>query len=555
MAASALDRLGTTAVAFGLAAVIGIGLWLWSYQPGPEPPGPPVERSAAPLPTPPPPPPAPEPRPELPPAPARISGRVLADVDGEDRPVPDAHLTAVYQRPQTLALSITATISASGDFTVELPAGTFTLIAESDSYAHSAESPVIWVRPGDRRLGVVLVFEAPPQPEAKGDAAPAETVSVRGRVVDRSGVPVPGATLTYGPTADGDPAALPDAGGPILTEQATVLKFGLFEVQVPAAAAQVPFRAHHPRYGTSSTVYVRPEEGNEIVLTLQDGGFITGVVLGPSRIESAVVTLESGTSKDGRQVDPREFLAVPVALTDGRGPFEFGPLEPGRYDLFADSDGYGNGTARRVEVLASVTTEGVVIELEAGVTLRGRVVDAVTNEPIEGAKVVLGDAFRRDRALRARGDLTAADGTWTLPGIEQGPRSLYAKKPGYIQLILAGVDPAVQGEWLELHLQPLIDPKAKKSEFYGVGAVIEEKDGGIRIRELTDDSSAADAGMQVGDRLLTIDGEGVDGIGLRGVVDRLRGQPDSEVRVQVERPGQAAPVTITIPRQRVVFDR
>src|SRR5579862_688595 len=88
------------------------------------------------------------------------------------------------------------------------------------------------------------------------------------------------------------------------------------------------------------------------------------------------------------------------------------------------------------------------------------------------------------------------------------------------------------------------DPKTfaemqvKTSGSYGgVGLVISAEEGSIKVVSPIDDTPASHAGIKAGDRILAIDGKGLQGLNLDKVQDLLRGPSGSKVNLTLLRPG------------------
>ena len=88
--------------------------------------------------------------------------------------------------------------------------------------------------------------------------------------------------------------------------------------------------------------------------------------------------------------------------------------------------------------------------------------------------------------------------------------------------------------------------------FVGVGAVLDQQDGAVRIVRVLRDSPAERAGLQVGDQIITVDGASVADLTLDEVVSKVRGiegttvtlelrSPDGDVSDPHDHPGEARP--------------
>jgi hypothetical protein len=90
-------------------------------------------------------------------------------------------------------------------------------------------------------------------------------------------------------------------------------------------------------------------------------------------------------------------------------------------------------------------------------------------------------------------------------------------------------------------------------EFVGLGIRIALKDATVVVVEPIEGSPAAAAGVRAGDRLLAVDGHGTEGLTLEEVARLLHGPVHGPVVVAVRHAGEAAPVALTICRERIVL--
>jgi carboxyl-terminal processing protease len=88
-------------------------------------------------------------------------------------------------------------------------------------------------------------------------------------------------------------------------------------------------------------------------------------------------------------------------------------------------------------------------------------------------------------------------------------------------------------------------------ELGGIGAVLWLTHDGIVLAALTPGDPAKSAGLEVGDHVLSIDGETTEGMSVADAVQRLRGEPGTSVGVSVERPGTKQTLDVVIVRATV----
>jgi carboxyl-terminal processing protease len=110
--------------------------------------------------------------------------------------------------------------------------------------------------------------------------------------------------------------------------------------------------------------------------------------------------------------------------------------------------------------------------------------------------------------------------------------------------MLTGLDP--HSDYLsESEYQDLLDES--EGEFAGIGAEITRDDSHPKVISPIDNTPAARAGLKPGDIILKIDDKLTDGMSLKDVVDRLRGDPGTSVVIEILRADQK-PFTVTLTR-------
>ena len=89
---------------------------------------------------------------------------------------------------------------------------------------------------------------------------------------------------------------------------------------------------------------------------------------------------------------------------------------------------------------------------------------------------------------------------------------------------------------------------AYEGHYAGVGMLIEAQQGAAVVRRVFPNTPAERHGVQVGDRVLAVDGEIVDGWALDMVANALKGEAGSEVEVTFGRKGVTRPIVAEITR-------
>lgn len=92
-----------------------------------------------------------------------------------------------------------------------------------------------------------------------------------------------------------------------------------------------------------------------------------------------------------------------------------------------------------------------------------------------------------------------------------------------------------------------------EGHFGGIGIELGLQDGYFTVISPIDDTPAAQAGMEAGDRITKLDGEWVKGMLLSDLIDSLRGKPGTTVSLGIERQGQETPIIFDLTRADIEF--
>jgi len=91
-------------------------------------------------------------------------------------------------------------------------------------------------------------------------------------------------------------------------------------------------------------------------------------------------------------------------------------------------------------------------------------------------------------------------------------------------------------------------------EYGGIGSIISQRKGKIIVSEPYEGMPAALAGLQAGDEILEIDGESITGKTTSQASEKLKGLPNTVVKLKIQRPGEKKPQTISITRKRIQLE-
>lgn len=114
--------------------------------------------------------------------------------------------------------------------------------------------------------------------------------------------------------------------------------------------------------------------------------------------------------------------------------------------------------------------------------------------------------------------------------------------------MLGGLDPhsAYMGE------EDFKDLQANTSgKFGGLGIEVAIEDGFIKVVSPIDGTPAQQAGIQSGDLIIKLDEDTVKGLGLNEAIEKMRGEPGSEITITILREGQDKPMVFKLNRAEI----
>jgi carboxyl-terminal processing protease len=85
----------------------------------------------------------------------------------------------------------------------------------------------------------------------------------------------------------------------------------------------------------------------------------------------------------------------------------------------------------------------------------------------------------------------------------------------------------------------------------GIGALIQKEGKHAIISQPYKDFPADKAGLKTADKILKIDDQSIEGWSLQKISDHLKGVPDTDVKLLINRPGKKDPLEKTVTRQKV----
>ncbi len=323
----------------------------------------------------------------------------------------------------------TTRTDAEGQFRLAgVPIGLITTVVDKPGYSSRIQGPTPSGRSGERSVGTLTL--------APGRIA-------RGRVVDVNQKPVKGAQVEVGAACQLGPVAIGVAAKPTDAD-------GRFEVRGLPESGSYLAAARATR--SDPWKIVGPIDDEEIVIVLEPRVpfvvFVRDVNEVP--IEKAEILLREESPLSELPLAGLHNFGPPpeVAQAAAPGEYHFDRLAAGKYELLVRAPGFAPATEE-----IRVTEDGAgrdVITLFGGIQVPLQVVDALTQEPVEGA-IVQAYGRRRDNVFdRGRTDAEGRATLGPISFVEGVENRIWVEHPAY-----AGRDVEIGGPGEEIQI-PLV---------------------------------------------------------------------------------------------------
>jgi Carboxypeptidase regulatory-like domain/PDZ domain len=288
-----------------------------------------------------------------------------------------------------------------------------------------------------------------------------------------------------------------------------------------------------------------------VQVRLRQPGRISGIVVdGEGQPVKAASIVASPRQPEFNNDPLAEIKSAPTRAETRAGAFELRELKPAVWDIVAQTPEGQHGLARGVVVDEGSEITGLRIELEPGVTLSGQLLNAETGKPIAGVVISSGTG-----ALTGTGqsdkNVSDAQGRYRVANATRGMKvSIYFQPPVALSLLFDDLEAWVPADAKDMDLGAFHLTPGKPEDFLAVGPRtglrIRHEGGSPVVTGIFEESPAAKSGVQVRDRVLSIDGKSIANLGKASIEKMMTGEEGKSATVRVQT-GNDAPRDVVIP--------
>ena len=461
-----------------------------------------------------------------------LHGRV---VDEDDHPVAGARINARHGDltgfdPSTAPGTFS---DAKGKFELQV-AGIVLLVAEHPDYLGGSA----WADPKKTESAPVTVTLMSRAEGATGGR-------ITGTVVDPDNGPVEAALVTAKPSVH---HGRHDAGRGV--EAALTDRAGAFVIPVVSAGSTTySVVASAKGYGEARAKAVSPD-GPALTLKLEAGLRLVGQVVG-GKGARPVPAFSLFLSRSGLGHSTRT-----LSFLDGEGRYEVPGLTAGKVHVRVAAFGFASSDDVEVTIPAKGGPVVHDVTLERGSRVHGVVGDGVTHRPVTGARVTVEGEFANDESVVSVQSVATTNdrGEFALEGVAKGLRTISVAATGFHTRLISGLQAEADGDIgpLTIELTPTPAGEDSKTELTGIGAGLAATKGGFEVVNVLDGGGAERVGIVRGDIIVAIDGTPAKTLELSTLVEQIRGEEGSVVRLTVQR-ADGSQVELAVVRRRVLF--
>ena len=247
-----------------------------------------------------------------------------------------------------------------------------------------------------------------------------------------------------------------------------------------------------------------------------------------------------------------------ATVFDAEGRYEIAGLAPGDFDVIATARNFAPSEERSITITDPAPEDPVEADFQLGHggRITGTVIDSVTRQPLEHARVsveaALGGASASAVQLLAS-TTTDSEGRFELRGLSTGPRSIFVAAFDHHRRLISGLAVDEGGDIgpLIIDLRRVAEGEEPTLELTGIGAVLSIQGDALVIGRVIEGGGAAEAGLVSGDGILEVDGVSVVDLGFGGSIEHIRGPENTSVRLTVRRAVTNQIEVIVVPRRRI----
>ncbi|HRU53689.1 MAG TPA: carboxypeptidase regulatory-like domain-containing protein, partial [Candidatus Sumerlaeia bacterium] len=220
---------------------------------------------------------------------------------------------------------------------------------------------------------------------------------------------------------------------------------GAFRIDGLPAGGYMLTAEKRPHPQIMKTNVIAPNENLELIM--ESGGTIRGIVLDkktkkPIADYKIIAEYASAGLMPGMGMNIERQNNRSQDVRNDTGTFEITGLKSGKYNLKVRAASYASGQKSGIKVESNKTVEGIVIDMDVGIAIKGRVVRALDKSPVSGASVrVAGgepNMFGMDMDIfdfrpKDSASLSDEQGQFTLENLTGGLKNIEAKKEGFLK--------------------------------------------------------------------------------------------------------------------------
>jgi len=290
-----------------------------------------------------------------------------------------------------------------------------------------------------------------------------------------------------------------------------------------------------------------------VQIRLRQPGRISGIVVDTEGqpVKAATVFAAARQPENNKDV-LAELKSRPNRAETKAGAFELSGLKPAVWDVLAETPEGQRGIARGVVIDEGTEIVGFRIVLETGVTVSGQVLNAETGKPIAGVAVHSGTYALTGDDTGGK-NVTDGQGRYRVANATRGMKvAIFFAPPHDSPILPDELEAWVPADAKDMNLGVFHLTPGKLEDIWmpgpRIGLRVRHEGGSPVVTGIFEESPAAKSGIQVRDRVLSIDGKSIANLGKASIDRLLTGEEGKTATVRVQT-GNDAPRDVVIPFQ------